>query len=221
MAAKGREALIEIEEADTISLALKKLKEQSFEILVVDLKIPGLSGEEMGGLDLISESMKLDPLRPIIAITGYGSVALARKTLTQGVFDFIEKSGTAIDDLINAVQRALDSRDEKIIRSGNPFTPMTGVEPTVFGGRTKELDFFEQRLNRALHSRYSEHFVVLGDWGIGKSTLFKEYKKICRSRGHIASLVPLECLQSGTTVSQAARSIVEGILRDIPRAKSK
>lgn len=210
------ESLLEVEEADTVSLALEKLRAQPFEILVVDLKIPSSSGEEMGGLELISESLRLDPLRPIIAITGYGSVELARKTLTQGVFDFIEKSDTAVEDLIDAVQRAIDSHDEKIMRAGNPFTPMTGVEPTVFGGRTKELEFFEQRLNRALHTRFCEHFLVLGNWGIGKSTLSKEYKKICQGRGHLASIVPLEPLQSGTKLIEAARSVVEGIFRDLP-----
>lgn len=209
-------AVLEVEGADTVSFALEKLRAHLFEILVVDLKIPSSSGEEMGGLEIISESMKLDPLRPIIAITGYGSIELARKTLTQGVFDFIEKSSTAVEDLINAVQRSIDYCDEKILRSGNPFTPMTGVEPTVFGGRTKELEFFEQRLNRALHSRFCEHFLILGNWGIGKSTLIKEFKKLSQSRGHLASIVLLEPLQTGTSLFEAARSVVEGILRGLP-----
>jgi CheY-like chemotaxis protein len=207
---------IDVISADTSSLATRRLREESFDILIVDLKIPGPSGEEMGGLHLISESISLDALRPIIAVTGYGTIELARRTLTQGVFDFIEKSETAIEDLIKAVQRAIDSYDEKMLRSGNPFTPMTGVEPAVFGGRTNELEFFEHKLNRTLNTKFAEHFLVLGDWGIGKSTLLKEYKKICQSRGHIASLVPLEPLQSGTTLIEAARSIIEGILRDLP-----
>ena len=89
----------------------------------------------MGGLELIDESVEIDSLRPIIVITGYGNVELAKRTLTKGVFDFIEKSATAVEDLVSAVQRAIDTRDEKIRRVGNPFTPMTGLEPTVFGGR--------------------------------------------------------------------------------------
>lgn len=208
--------VIVVEDVDTVPLGLQKLRTHPFEILVVDLKIPGSSGQEMGGFELISESLRLDPLRPIIAITGYGTIKLARNTLTQGVFDFIEKSTTAVDDLINAVKRAASYLDEKIKRSGNPFTPMTGLEPTVFGGRAKELEFFEQRLNRAIHTRFCEHFLVLGDWGIGKSTLLKECKKICQSRGYLASIIPLESLQSGTRLIEAARSIVEGVLRDLP-----
>lgn len=212
---------VEVEGADTVSIALEKLKKDPFEILVVDLKIPGSSGEEMGGLEVISESLKFDPLRPIIVITGYGTIELVKKTLTQGVFDFIEKSSNAVDDLIDSVQKALDCRNEKIIRSGNPFAPMTGIEPTVFGGRNKELEFFEQRLDRAIYSGFCEHFLVLGEWGIGKSTLLKEYKKICQSRGHLASYVALEALKPNTKLLDAARSIVEGILRTLPYSVSQ
>ncbi len=102
-----------------------------------------------------------------------------------------------------------------VSRTGNPFTPMTGIEPSVFGGRTVELNFFEERIQRAL-TNYCEHFIVLGNWGIGKSTLFKEYKRICQDKGYLASVVPLEAFQPGTKLIDAARSVVEGMLRDLP-----
>ena len=44
----------------------------------------------------------------------------------------------------------------------------------------------------------------------------REYKKICQSRGHLASILPLESFQPGTRLAEAARSVVEGILRDLP-----
>lgn len=210
------QSTIEVEECDSVIPALKKLRNQPFEVLIVDLKIPGSSGQEMGGLELIDESVDLDPLRPIIVITGYGNVELARRTLTKGVFDFIEKSATAVEDLVSAVQRAIDTRNEKIRRVGNPFTPMTGLEPTVFGGRTQELQFFEDKLNRAIYSKYREHFLILGDWGIGKSTLLREYKKICQSRGYISCIVPIEPIQKDTNLLEVARIIIEGILHDLP-----
>lgn len=209
-------ASIEVESCDSVPEAISKLVNRSFEVLIVDLKIPGSSGQEWGGLELVDKSVDLDLLRPIIVITGYGSVEMARRTLTKGVFDFIEKSPTAVDDLVTAVQKAIDCRNEKIRRVGNPFTPMTGLEPTVFGGRTSELQFFEEKLNRAIYTKHSEHFLVLGNWGIGKSTLLREYKKICQSRGHISCIVPLEPVQANTSLLDAARSMVEGILHDLP-----
>jgi predicted ATP-dependent serine protease len=56
---------------------------------------------------------------------------------------------------------------------------MTGIEPSVFGGRIQELEFIEQKLERVAQKGICEHFLVLGDWGIGKSSLLMEYKKIC------------------------------------------
>lgn len=207
-----------IGEADTFPLCLAKLQNANapVEVLVVDLRIPGPNGEEMGGLQIIRDSIALDPLRPIIVITGYGSIELARNTLTQGVFDFIEKGATAINKLIEAVQRTIRNRDEKVVLSGNPFTFVTGIPPTIFGGRQQELQFLDDKFNRAMNSRFCEPFLVMGDWGIGKSTLLKKYKEILQSKGHIAAIVPLEALQTGTKLPEAARSIVEGMLRDLP-----
>ena len=210
------EATVEVEGADTVTIANEKMQNQIFDLLVVDLKIPGFTGKKMGGLELIKTSLKLDPLRPIIAITGYGSIDLARETLTQGVFDFIEKNEYAVDKLIDSVQRAMDFQHEKILFSGNPFTPRTGIEPTFFGGRSSELEFFEQKLNRAIHTRFCDHFLVLGNWGIGKSTLLKEYKKICHNRGNLLTIAPLESFQKSTHLHDVARSIVESVLRGLP-----
>lgn len=207
---------IQITWAVSVDEALRKLRQEAFDIVIVDLKLPGGSGGALGGMEVITESINLDPLRPVIVITGYGTLELARSTFVQGIFDFIDKSHNADIELVAAVQKALDVQAEKLIRAGNPFTPMAGLQPRVFGGRTSELEFFEERLNRAVAAGRCEHFVVLGDWGIGKSTLFQEYKKLCRSRGHVACVVPLEATRPGVQLLEVARSVVEGILRDSP-----
>src|SRR5579864_4992661 len=85
---------------DTVAAAFHKLKQTPFDILIVDLKIPTPTGAEFGGLDIVSESIKLDPYRPIIVVTGYGSIELVKRTLQQGEFDFIEKKVDAIDKLV-------------------------------------------------------------------------------------------------------------------------
>ncbi len=113
---KVKTQALEIETVDTVPAALEKLRNSRFDILVADLKIPGSSGGEFGefgGLEIITESQTLDPLRPVIVITGFGSVELARKTFTRGAFDFIEKSRDAVNSLVEAVQRAIDSYGEK------------------------------------------------------------------------------------------------------------
>lgn len=72
--------------------------------------------------------------------------------------------------------------------ASNPFTPKSGMEPRVFLGREKELDTFCAQLERAGNNYYN-HFIVLGNWGIGKTTLLKEYKKIAQAQGILTSFV--------------------------------
>lgn len=72
----------------------------------------------------------------------------------------------------------------------NPFTPKSGIEPRVFLGREKEVDIFNKQLDRA-KTGYFNHFIVLGDWGIGKTTLLKEYRKIAQSQGILTSFVTI------------------------------
>src|SRR5262249_2103232 len=110
---------LRINSVSTVAEALEKLRSDEIDIVVVDLRLPGSHGDSMGGHEIITESIAMDPLRPIIVVTGYGTVKLARSTFAQGIFDFIEKSDSAGDELVAAVQKAIDAHAEKIIRCGN------------------------------------------------------------------------------------------------------
>jgi hypothetical protein len=74
--------------------------------------------------------------------------------------------------------------------ASNPFTPKSGMEPRVFLGREKGLATFYAQLERAGNNYYN-HYIVLGDWGIGKTTLLKEYKKIAQTQGILTSFVSI------------------------------
>lgn len=109
----GSGPAVEVIFADTVVDATNKMRSERFEILIVDLKIPGSSGQEMGGFELITESQKLDPLRIIVVITGFGNVELTKRALSQGIFGFIEKSPTAAAELVATIRRAIQTHDKK------------------------------------------------------------------------------------------------------------
>ncbi len=45
--------------------AIKKIEKESFQMALVDMKMPGMSGKE-----LVSKIKQIDPLMPIVIITG-------------------------------------------------------------------------------------------------------------------------------------------------------
>ncbi|MEW6990560.1 sigma-54-dependent transcriptional regulator [Colwelliaceae bacterium 6441] len=67
------------------------LKEEDFDLILMDLNYQHdtTSGDE--GLSLISEIRKNDPLIPIVAMTGWGTIDIAVDAMRRGANDFIEK----------------------------------------------------------------------------------------------------------------------------------
>ncbi|MBI5196201.1 MAG: response regulator [Nitrospirae bacterium] len=66
--------------------ALELAKQGGFDIIIADLKMPGLDGVEL--LDAVR---KFDENIPVIIITAYGTVESAAETMHKGAFDFITK----------------------------------------------------------------------------------------------------------------------------------
>lgn len=66
--------------------ALELAKKGSFDLVIADLKMPGLDGIEL--LDAIK---KVNEHIPVIIITAYGTVESAAEAIEKGGFDFITK----------------------------------------------------------------------------------------------------------------------------------
>ncbi len=66
--------------------ALDMAKKGGFDLVIADLKMPGLDG-----MDLLEAVKKVDEDIPVIIITAYGTVESAMETMHKGGFDFITK----------------------------------------------------------------------------------------------------------------------------------
>ena len=207
-----------IETSDTVVEAIRKIRKETYDVAIIDLKMPGLKPSEMGGEEVMEEILENSPSTQIIVVTGYGTSKLAREAFKEGVYDFIDKP-INYDELRRIINNAiLESRTS--VQKINPFCPKTGVEPKIFGGRFKELRFFENKLKEAEES-VCDHFLVLGDWGIGKTMLLREFKMLAQKRGCIASIVSLDEFGKDSTVLDGVECIIQGIFRDLPFASSK
>ncbi|MBJ6726564.1 sigma-54-dependent transcriptional regulator [Geomesophilobacter sediminis] len=67
-------------------LALELMQKRSFDLVLSDLKMPGMSG-----LELLTAIKGLQPDVPVIIITGYSTVDTAVEAMRNGAFDYIPK----------------------------------------------------------------------------------------------------------------------------------
>ena len=74
---------------DTVSdgpSALAKLSQQTYAVLLVDLKMPG-----MDGLEVLTRARSLQPDAPVIIMTAYATVDTAVQAMKQGAYDYLVK----------------------------------------------------------------------------------------------------------------------------------
>jgi DNA-binding NtrC family response regulator len=66
--------------------ALKQMREQSFDVVFTDIKMPGMDGVEL------AERVKASqPWTPVVIITGYGTTENESRAKAAGVTDFVRK----------------------------------------------------------------------------------------------------------------------------------
>lgn len=97
----------------------------------------------------------------------------------------------------------------------NPFTPQSGWEPKVFGGREEILNRFEATLKEAKEVR-PHHLVVLGDWGMGKTSLLKQFKKSAQKEGSPASFCAINRFPEKSRVEEGIALLMEEIILGFP-----
>jgi DNA-binding NtrC family response regulator len=80
----------------------KLLQEEHFDLVVSDLKMPLVDG-----IDLIDIIKKIDPAKPIIIITAYGTIETAEEAIQKGAYDFITKPFRK-ETILITIKRALE-----------------------------------------------------------------------------------------------------------------
>ncbi len=109
--------------------ALALLREMAFDLLLVDLRMPG-----MGGIELIREAKNLHPDARFIILTGYGDTKSAIEGLSLGATDILEKPIRDLRALESAVELALSHQTGRPSTEAgvrNPFVNVTRGESGI------------------------------------------------------------------------------------------
>ena len=82
---------------------LERALAEQFDVVVTDLKLPGLDG-----LELVRQLHQAKPKLPIILITAHGTTEIAIEATKWGAFDYVPKP-FEVDELLDLTAKALES----------------------------------------------------------------------------------------------------------------
>jgi DNA-binding NtrC family response regulator len=174
--------------------AVRLIEEDGFDVLLTDLRMPGL-----GGLDLIKRAKSMGKPPICILMTAYGSEEMAVDAMQQGADDYIAKGRLQIDELEMRIARAVRSQkletENRELRSqvNNKF----GLE-NVIGESPAMQEIFEV-VQQVAPARAS--VLVLGESGTGKELIAKAIHNLSpRAR---QSLVTVHCAALSPTLLES------------------
>lgn len=103
---------IEAAAAPSGEAAMALLKEKNFDVILLDVKMPG----GVGGIEVLREIKKLQPITEVILLTGHASVETSIDGLKSGAFDYLIKPvkfAELLEKLIAAFEKK-NAQEQKI-----------------------------------------------------------------------------------------------------------
>jgi DNA-binding NtrC family response regulator len=183
----------DVVEADTGEQALELLDKFAFDLVVTDLRLPGMDGTQV-----IEAARERYPSIVAIVITGYGTVKDAVDAIKRGASDFIAKP-FHFDELMHVLQKALE---QGRLRSENAYLRSQLEERYQFGGilgRSRPMQALFQLLETVAAS--SSTILVTGETGTGKEVAARAIHHNSPRRAH--RFVALNCSAIPETLLEA------------------
>lgn len=153
----------EVHQAASGEEALDRLRSESYDLLLVDVRMPGISG-----LDVTRAMRQERPSLPVIVMTAFGSIETAVEAIHEGAYDYVSKPMN-LDELKKIIfsalrQRELEARPRKKIKQGEDLEQ----QKTVIGRSPAMVEVFKM-VARAAPTKST--VLILGESGTGKEVI--------------------------------------------------
>ena len=147
------------ETANNSNQALSKYDQFNPDLIILDV---WLGNSELDGIELLSKFKDLNPLIPIIIISGHGNVDMAVNAIKIGAYDFIEKPFNS-EKLIVTCKRAIESA--LLIRENNRLKSIMNSS-IVLVGKSNFINELKKNINKISES--NSRIFITGPIGSGK-----------------------------------------------------
>jgi len=140
--------------------ALRALKEQTPDVILLDVWLPGIDG-----LETLKEIKGLNPDLPVIMISGHGNIELALKATRAGAYDFLEKP-LSLERVLLVAQRALEKRTIEI---ENKTLRQDRIKKWRLVGNSPKMIQLREQIEMA--GKSNGRVLILGESGSGKELI--------------------------------------------------
>src|ERR1700681_135362 len=182
-----------VEQADSGEAALTHLADFAFDVIVTDLRLPGIDGAAV-----VDAAVERSPDTVAIVVTGYGTVKDAVEAIKRGAWDFVSKP-FQIDELLHVLDAALEQRR---LKSENAYLRAQLEERYRFEGLIGK----SRPMIRLMHlletvAATSSTILVAGETGTGKEVVARAIHHNSPRRVH--RFVALNCSAIPETLLEA------------------
>jgi len=190
--------MVKVAESGSKGLAL--LEKEFFDLIILDLKMPGLSG-----MEVLKNIMGDDPQAVVIVITGYATIESAVEAMKTGAYDFIPKPFTP-DSLRAIVRRALDRRELALenVLLRNELKASFGADVII--GQSKSMKKVEALVQKV--GPTDTTVLICGESGTGKELVARAIHRYSGRKGK-----PFVAVDCGSLVENLFESELFGHIK--------
>jgi two-component system nitrogen regulation response regulator NtrX len=170
----------EVQAAENGYEALKAIDQETPDLVLLDLWMPGIDG-----LETLKEIKKESPNTPVIIVTGHGNIETAVKATKLGAFDLIEKP-LSIDRLIVAIQNALNFRR---LEEENRYLRRKMLEKHSLNGSSPAVRELQREIAKAAPT--DAWVLISGENGTGKELVARTLHQLSRRAEH--PMIDVDC----------------------------
>ncbi len=155
----------EVETCSNGHLALERLLDEDFDLVITDLKMPGMSG-----MEVLQTLKSITPEVPVMMITGYAMVSTAVEAMKYGAADYLPKPFKP-QELIEKARDALQSARSRFEGGNFGMQPGGGNGFGMFVGSSREMCKIYRRIAQVAPT--DSTVIVTGESGTGKELVAK------------------------------------------------
>ncbi|MBW2053794.1 MAG: sigma-54-dependent Fis family transcriptional regulator [Deltaproteobacteria bacterium] len=149
----------DIKTAPSGELGLELLRENEFDLVVMDVRLPGING-----LETFQAMHEMDPKLPVIIMTAFGTMETAIEATKLGAFDYVLKPFD-IPEMLNLIQQALEAG--RFMRSPVEMDGLPDTDSSdAIIGRSKVMQEVYKVIGRVAPTDAT--VLIRGDSGTGK-----------------------------------------------------